>query len=83
MDRSAWQTTVHGVTEWDATEQVSTQTQVQVRKKLFLFVCLFGNQFQGYAGSTCYDQLSDTHEKAKDSVPFVLQMVFLLITINT
>ena len=40
MDRSAWQTTVHGVTELDATEQVSTQTQVQVRKKT-LFVCLF------------------------------------------
>ena len=48
-----------------------------------LFVCLFRNQSQGYAGSTCYDQLSDTHEKAKDSVPFVLHMVFLLITINT
>ena len=52
MDRSAWQNTVYGVTKLDMAEQLSTQTLVQVRKKLF-FVCLFRNQFQGYAGSTC------------------------------
>ena len=62
MDRSAWQNTVHGVTELDMTEQLSTQTLVQVRKNSFFVVCLFRNKFQGYAVSTCYDQLSDTHE---------------------
>ena len=62
MDRSAWQNTVHGVTEFDMTEQLSTQTLVQVRKNSFFVVCLFRNKFQGYAVSTCYDQLSATHE---------------------
>ena len=36
MDRGAWQATVYGVTEFDMTEQLSTQKPFQIFKNLFL-----------------------------------------------